>query len=147
MLRGELKAPSGDSCGTSRRSAEYGEGLDVSLFLRGIGAPRREWGSRVVRRQLLATEGVVGFSMLAKPLRKHYATLSVWRDESALEAFAQAHPHDRLMTDLVPGDGHDEVRSVDDLGRRWTSVVERRVHASAVESFARGHRHRAGPGV
>ena len=59
-------------------------------------------GARAVRRQLLATDGVVGFSMLAQPLRKHYATLSVWRDEAALEAFAKAHPHDRLMGDLAP---------------------------------------------
>ena len=59
-------------------------------------------GSRAIRRQLLATEGVVGFSMLAEPVRKHYATLSVWRDEAALGAFAGAHPHDRLMRDLAP---------------------------------------------
>ena len=62
-------------------------------------------GSRAVRRQLLATDGVLGFSMLAEPLRKHYATLSVWRDEAALEAFAGAHPHDRLMKDLAPAMG------------------------------------------
>jgi hypothetical protein len=59
-------------------------------------------GSRAVRRQLLATDGVMGFSMLAEPLRKHYATLSVWRDETALETFARAHPHDRLMAELSP---------------------------------------------
>ena len=40
--------------------------------------------------------------MLAEPLRKHYATLSVWRDEVALDAFARAHPHDRLMAELGP---------------------------------------------
>jgi hypothetical protein len=62
-------------------------------------------GSRAVRRQLLGTDGVVGFSMLAEPLRKHYATLSVWRDEAALDAFARAHPHDRLMADLAPAMG------------------------------------------
>lgn len=62
-------------------------------------------GSWAVRRQLLATEGVVGFSMLAEPLRKHYATLSVWRDEAALDAFATAHPHDRLMALLAPAMG------------------------------------------
>ncbi len=59
-------------------------------------------GSRAVRRQLLSTDGVVGFSMLAEPIRKHYATLSVWRDETALAAFARAHPHDELMTGLKP---------------------------------------------
>jgi quinol monooxygenase YgiN len=59
-------------------------------------------GSQAVRRQLLATDGVMGFSMLAEPLRKHYATLSVWRDEAALDAFARAHPHVRLMAELAP---------------------------------------------
>jgi hypothetical protein len=59
-------------------------------------------GSRVVRRQLLATDGVLGFSMLAEPLRKQYATLSIWRDEAALDAFSRAHPHDRLMRELAP---------------------------------------------
>jgi hypothetical protein len=58
-----------------------------------------------VRRQLLGTDGVMGFSMLAEPLRKRYATLSVWRDEAALDAFAGARPHDRLMADLAPAMG------------------------------------------
>ena len=58
-------------------------------------------GSRVVRQQLLTTDGVMGFSMLAEPLRKNYATLSVWRDEEALDAFAGRHPHARLMADLA----------------------------------------------
>jgi hypothetical protein len=43
--------------------------------------------------------------VVTEPLRKHYATLSVWRDEAALEAFVKARPHDRLMADLAPGDG------------------------------------------
>ena len=47
----------------------------------------------------------MGFSMLAEPLTKHYATLSVWRDEAALDAFARAHPHDQLMADLAPAMG------------------------------------------
>jgi hypothetical protein len=59
-------------------------------------------GSRAVRRQLLTTDGVIGFSMLAEPLRKHYATLSVWRDEAVLDAFAREHPHDQLMMKLAP---------------------------------------------
>jgi quinol monooxygenase YgiN len=59
-------------------------------------------GSRSVRRQLLAADGVLGFSMLAQPVRKHYATLSVWRDEAALDAFAGTSPHARLMADLAP---------------------------------------------
>ena len=70
-------------------------------------------GSRLVRRQLLATDGVLGFSMLAEPLRKHYATLSVWRDEDALGAFARTAPHAQLMDALAPE--MDDPRFV-----RWT---------------------------
>lgn len=58
-------------------------------------------GSRAVRRQLLDTDGVMGFSMLAEPLRRHYATLSVWRDAEALDAFGRSRPHDALMADLA----------------------------------------------
>ena len=59
-------------------------------------------GSRTVRHQLLATDGVLGFAMLAEPLRKNYATLSVWRDEEALNAFAGTEPHAQLMAALAP---------------------------------------------
>lgn len=57
-------------------------------------------GSRAVRRQLLGTDGVMGFAMLAEPLRRHYATLSVWRDAQSLDAFGRSHPHDELMAEL-----------------------------------------------
>jgi hypothetical protein len=70
-------------------------------------------GSRIVRKQLLETDGVIGFSMLAQPFRKHYATLSVWRDDAALDAFARTHPHGRLMAELAPA--MDEPKFV-----RWT---------------------------
>ena len=59
-------------------------------------------GSRIVRQQLLTADGVMGFALLAEPLRKNYATLSVWRDEGALDAFAGTDPHARLMAELAP---------------------------------------------
>jgi hypothetical protein len=62
-------------------------------------------GSRSVRRQLLGTDGVLGFSMLAEPVRKNYATLSVWRDAAALEAFSVTQPHQQLMKELAPAMG------------------------------------------
>jgi hypothetical protein len=71
-------------------------------------------GAFAVRRQLLHTDGVMGFALLAAPLRKHYATLSVWRDETALDAFAQAHPHDQLVADLAPEMGQTKFV-------RWTA--------------------------
>ena len=62
-------------------------------------------GAGAVRKQLSDTEGVVGFSLLARPMRKQYATLSVWDDEPALAAFAQGNPHRGLMTTLAPDMG------------------------------------------
>jgi hypothetical protein len=59
-------------------------------------------GAGAVRKQLSGTEGLVGFSLLARPLRKQYATLSVWDDEPALATFAHASPHGELMTALAP---------------------------------------------
>ena len=59
-------------------------------------------GASEVRKQLARTEGLVGFSLLARPARKQYATLSVWLDEAALVAFADATPHRELRADLAP---------------------------------------------
>jgi hypothetical protein len=59
-------------------------------------------GASAVRKQLGATDGVVGFSLLARPLRKQYATLSVWTGEDALARFAGADPHRDLMGKLTP---------------------------------------------
>src|SRR5262245_12047174 len=73
-------------------------------------------GSRIVRKQLASTDGVVGFALLAEPIRMRYATLSVWRDEAALDAFAAAQPHSQMMADLTPKMG--TTRFV-----RWNAVV------------------------
>jgi hypothetical protein len=59
-------------------------------------------GASAVRKQLGQTDGVIGFSLLARPLRKQYATLSVWVDEPALAVFAGQSPHRELMTKLSP---------------------------------------------
>lgn len=59
-------------------------------------------GARAVRKQLATTDGVIGFSLLARPLRKQYATLSIWEDERALAAFADQRPHRELMATLSP---------------------------------------------
>jgi heme-degrading monooxygenase HmoA len=59
-------------------------------------------GASAVRKQLANTDGVIGFSLLARPFRKQYATLSIWEDEAALETFATSEPHAQLMADLGP---------------------------------------------
>jgi len=62
-------------------------------------------GASAVRAQLGVTDGVIGFSLLARPLRKQYATLSVWSGEDALARFAGAEPHRELMSKLIPAMG------------------------------------------
>jgi hypothetical protein len=60
-------------------------------FLRGVSA---------VRKQLAAANGLVGYTLRARPLARDYWTLSVWKDETALRAFMRTPPHVQLMTSL-----------------------------------------------
>lgn len=57
-------------------------------------------GASQVRNQLAHTDGVIGFSLLARPFRNQYATLSVWTDDDALAAFVRQHPHAEIMSSL-----------------------------------------------
>src|SRR4051794_3052544 len=58
-------------------------------------------GSRAVTAQLGTTKGVVGFSLLARPFHKEYATLSLWVDDAALQAFARSASHAEQMHGLA----------------------------------------------
>ena len=53
-------------------------------------------------RQLSSAEGLIGYSLLARPMVKNFWTLSAWQDEAALDAFIRHPPHVRLMTSLTP---------------------------------------------
>jgi hypothetical protein len=55
-----------------------------------------------VRRQLAGAEGMVGYTLRAKPLARDYWTLSVWKDEGALREFMRTPPHVGVMTSLKP---------------------------------------------
>ena len=56
---------------------------------------------RKIRQQLDAgPEGLIGYSLLAKPLRSNYWTLSVWEDDAALARFIHASPHRDAMREL-----------------------------------------------
>lgn len=59
-------------------------------------------GAGAVRKQLAEAEGLIGFSLLARPMRKQYATLSVWEEERALDRFANQTPHRELVAALAP---------------------------------------------
>jgi quinol monooxygenase YgiN len=53
-----------------------------------------------VRKQLAHADGLVGYTLRAKPLARDYWTLSVWRDQAALREFMRTPPHLEIMTSL-----------------------------------------------
>ncbi|MFQ5986450.1 MAG: hypothetical protein ACE5KQ_03745 [Thermoplasmata archaeon] len=74
------------------------EYLAMSTFLpleSGGRAFRRD--TKRVEGQLAASEGLVGYSLRVKFLRRHYWTLSVWEEEANLMAFKETAPHRDMM--------------------------------------------------
>jgi hypothetical protein len=55
-----------------------------------------------VRGQLAHTNGLIGYTLRAKPLARDYWTLSVWKDRQALTEFMRTWPHVGIMTSLKP---------------------------------------------
>ena len=55
-----------------------------------------------VVKQLDTTDGLLGYSFLARPLSKRFWTLSAWQNENAVRAFVQQPPHVRIMAALAP---------------------------------------------
>src|SRR5260370_38467307 len=55
-----------------------------------------------VAKQLASAQGLLGYSVLARPLSKRFWTLSACKDEAGLRAFVQHPPHVRLMATLTP---------------------------------------------
>jgi quinol monooxygenase YgiN len=58
--------------------------------------------TRAIRAQLAAAEGVVGYTLDAKPLRKTFWTLSAWESDEALDRFARTDPHRSRIADIRP---------------------------------------------
>ncbi len=54
-----------------------------------------------VVKQLASAQGLLGYSLLARPLSKRFWTLSAWENEKALAAFVQHPPHRNIMTALA----------------------------------------------
>ena len=55
-----------------------------------------------IQRQLKSSRGLIGYSLLARPLQKKFWTLSAWEDEGALMGFVQHPPHVQTMSALAP---------------------------------------------
>jgi heme-degrading monooxygenase HmoA len=55
-----------------------------------------------IRKQLASADGLLGYTLRAKPLARDYWTLSVWQDETALQAFMRTQPHAGVTRSLRP---------------------------------------------
>ncbi|MEU9046855.1 MULTISPECIES: DUF3291 domain-containing protein [unclassified Kitasatospora] len=62
--------------------------------------PRFFVKSLAVWRQLRRAPGALGASLIARPLRRTFYTLSAWESREALNAFAAAEPHRSVMRGL-----------------------------------------------
>ena len=88
-----------------------------------------------IRKQLAGADGLVGYTLRARPLARDYWTLSVWADRAALQAFMRTAPHVRWMSDLKPHMGPTkfvqwEIAASD--GRpSWTEAFEQLARARA----------------
>jgi hypothetical protein len=91
---------------TSRAALEPGSEYLVMashLPLNRISATVRFFRAvSAVRKQLAAADGLVGYTLRARPLARDYWTLSVWNDETALRGFMRTPPHVQIMTSLKP---------------------------------------------
>jgi quinol monooxygenase YgiN len=56
----------------------------------------------VIRKQLRSADGLIGYTLRAKPLTRDYWTLSVWNGRAALDQFMRTPPHLGVMSSLKP---------------------------------------------
>jgi quinol monooxygenase YgiN len=85
-----------------------------------------------VTKQLASAEGVLGYSVLARPLSKQFWTLSAWKDNAALRTFVQYPPHVRIMNALAPHMGETKfvrwmVKGFQ-MPLSWEDALSRRPH-------------------
>ena len=81
-----------------------------------------------IESQLSESEGVLGYALLAHPLRGHYWTLSLWEDQKALMDFVRKAPHGETMEAMRPRLGETkfvqwQVRG-SDLPLSWETALK-----------------------
>jgi hypothetical protein len=83
-----------------------------------------------IRRQMLAAPGMLGVSMLAKPLRKTFWTVSAWQDRPAMLAAIMRQPHLKTMKSFqMAGSAFVSWTVPDkDLPISWADVMRRLEH-------------------
>ena len=87
-----------------------------------------------VVKQLKAAHGLMGYSLLARPLSKRFWTLSAWENDEALRAFVQDPPHVTIMAALAPSElKHDFRESMERLRKYWDEHVPKKTEKLKAE--------------
>lgn len=55
-----------------------------------------------IRRQMLGSPGALGVSLIARPARRTFWTLSAWQDQAALSSVVGRQPHKQIMNHFRP---------------------------------------------
>ena len=76
-----------------------GSRLELRSFWPILGFLRSAY---VVRKQVRASPGALGVSLVAQPVQKTFWTLSAWVDQAALDAFVGKPPHRDVMAHHRP---------------------------------------------
>lgn len=63
--------------------------------------PRFFSRSLAIWNQLQVTPGVLGASLVARPARRTFCTLSAWESQEAMQDFARSEPHRSIMGQLA----------------------------------------------
>jgi heme-degrading monooxygenase HmoA len=64
---------------------------------RARNVPRFLYDSLRIRRQVLRTPGALGVSLIARPLKRQFLTLSAWTSAEALNQLVREEPHRSAM--------------------------------------------------
>ena len=100
------------------------------FLLKGFrGLPRFNLYTGRVQQQLKRTEGLVGYTIGAKPWRKQFWTLSVWENEQTLRRFVYSGFHKGVMIVLKDDMADFSTRSWsiegDNVPPDWVTALER----------------------
>ena len=117
------------SFGQPDSNAEY-VALISSLPLKSYWAmPAFFRFSKQIGTQLKTAKGLIGYSLLARPLTKRFWTLSAWESDEALRNFVHSPPHVAVMAEIRPRMGETKftywkVRG-SELPLKWDEALAR----------------------
>ena len=90
------------SFATPQPQRQYLVQLSYLPLLRYQSLPRFARWLFAIQSQLSQTDNIIGYSLLAHPLKRDFWTLSAWSDKAALNNFFRSAPHADAMKALRP---------------------------------------------